>query len=690
MRDDGHMQGGGCHDRRRRDHTGRRRDSTDGHWERPSSRAFAIRRENGGRDFRMLPAALAAWMASAAAHQWWRWLTLMDDDPMSVTGYAIGALAVMLLPVVLVVPSLAAHGLIRPLRASLGDAVAVMAVAGLLSAAAAVTADSVRWHDAAHVQARDGPADVVAVVRVRSPAVSSTVRGSDCQVDGRVVSLSIRRSPANPLSERSPVPSRAGIRVLLSGDVCSALTDTAVYRFPGTLSTASYGRQPLWLTCDDMRVPDVVSAPSGTARIVKAMQQGLLRACDRLSDQARVLVPGLTVGVLGQDAVRVRDTASGVASHGSEEGLSSGTERVGGVDAAYAALLEEQFRRSGIMHLMAVSGGHFMVIAGLVRRLCSRVLAPRWATGLVMAVSDVMLAIVVFPSDSVLRALLMGLFGAAAVAAGRRRQSVSSLSWTVIIVLLIAPSMSVSYGFALSCAAVLGIVLFAGPLTDWLACMLPRLLSAPLAMTIAAQSLTLPIQVLMDPQLPLASVPANLLVGPVVGFATMAGLVALFISWLMPQCGYVLAWIAGCGTSVMERVAAMVSDNEFATMPWAGGIPGALLMVLVESACATVLILATRWLRLLRSDGSGDGGGQSFRPRLRDRIRIWWSQIVTMFDGDTDGGDRPVPHTKVTAGAIPVASMTGAHDGSCPAVWEDGDHGKQGRLASPVHHRVRR
>ena len=87
----------------------------------------------------------------------------------------------------------------------------------------------------------------------------------------------------------------------------------------------------------------------------------------------------------------MRDTASGAASHGSEESLSSGTERVGGVDAAYAALLEEQFRRSGIMHLMAVSGGHFMVIAGLVHRLCSRVLAPRWATGLVMAVSDVML-----------------------------------------------------------------------------------------------------------------------------------------------------------------------------------------------------------------------------------------------------------------------------------------------------------
>ena len=157
-----------------------------------------------------------------------------------------------------------------------------------------------------------------------------------------MVSLSIRRSPANPLSERSPVPSRADIRVLLSGDVCPALTDTAVYRFPGTLSTASYGRQLLWPACDDMRVPDVVSAPSGTARIVKAMRQGLLRACDRLSDQARVLVPGLTVGVLEKMPVRTQyRVRCGVAS-----GLKKACHRERSVSAASMPRMRRYSRSS--------------------------------------------------------------------------------------------------------------------------------------------------------------------------------------------------------------------------------------------------------------------------------------------------------------------------------------------------------
>ena len=328
-----------------------------------------------------------------------------------------------------------------------------------------MTADSVRWHDAAHVQARDGACRRGGVVRVRSPAVSSTVRGSDCQVDGRVVSLSIRRSPANPLSERSPVPSRADIRVLLSGDVCSALTDTAVYRFPGTLSTASYGRQPLWLTCDDMRVPDVVSAPSGTPASSRPCSRGYCALRPPVGSGARAGA--------GADRRRaragcgpVRDTASGAASHGLKRPvIGDGTcrRRRCRVCGATRGAVPAQRHHAPDGGVGRAFHGHRGAGAQAV---LPRASPRRVATGLVMAVSDVMLAIVVFPSDSVLRALLMGLFGAAAVAAGRRRQSVSSLSWTVIIVLLIAPSMSVSYGFALSCAAVLGIVLFAGPLTD--------------------------------------------------------------------------------------------------------------------------------------------------------------------------------------------------------------------------------
>lgn len=86
--------------------------------------------------------------------------------------------------------------------------------------------------------------------------------------------------------------------------------------------------------------------------------------------------------------------------------------------------------------------------------------------------------------------------------------------------------MSASYGFALSSAAVLGIVLFAERLAGAFERAMPHGIAEMMAMTVAAQLFTLPIQVLMEPELPLLSVPANLLVSPFVGLATMAGLMA--------------------------------------------------------------------------------------------------------------------------------------------------------------------
>ena len=113
---------------------------------------------------------------------------------------------------------------------------------------------------------------------------------------------------------------------------------------------------------------------------------------EQLSDQGRVLVPGLTMGVLGQDYI------------GGETGPMP-------VNSTYAQTLDNQFRQSGIMHLMAVSGGHFVLVAGLVRRLCMWMLLDRRLTALLVSGVYVLLALAMFPSDSVTRAFIMGLIG---------------------------------------------------------------------------------------------------------------------------------------------------------------------------------------------------------------------------------------------------------------------------------------
>ncbi|MBW3092295.1 ComEC/Rec2 family competence protein [Bifidobacterium sp. 82T10] len=646
-------------------------------------------REQGSRDWRMLPVALAVWAASLATHHTFTRIMSATAGERSVR-----LVLICMASLTMACGLFAAIGMGGRMPACfrrgcaddecgpndtarvmngvpVGGGMTVVVIAVLLSAVAALSADLAQWHDPASTLARERSPVVTADVRIATPATAADKRGMDCQIDG------IIRTLHDGDVERA---STAGVRVYASDVNCAALVDGATVRAQGALQQAQYGKQPLWLVIDMPESVAIVRQASPGKRVVAHMQDAFFAVTERLSDQGRVLVPGLTLGVLGQDHVVAGGVIAGHGATGTganpngNDGTGAAAQPGGAtgipkLNATYAAGVEENFRRSGIMHLMAVSGGHFMLVADMTRRTCARFLLPRRIVAGMVAVAYLLLAAIMYPSDSVTRALVMGLFGAAAVFVGRRGQSVSALSWTVIGTLLIRPSMAASYGFALSCAAVLGIVLFAGTIGDRLGALMPRFLAQPLAMTIAAQSLTLPIQVLMEPELPLASVPANLLVSPFVDFATLAGLAALAVSWASPQVGFALAWVASCGTQVMERVAAWLASGRYAVVPWAGGIPGALLMLAAEAALVVLFAVAVPcFVRRLR-DAFGTqnlhdvyGGrdvrrkpgirrmrngrhfrssastlpGESFRPGIRARAARWLAETTTLFGRDFD------------------------------------------------------
>ena len=515
-------------------------------------------REQGSGDWRLLPATLCGWAASLATH--------------AVFDYCVeqeGRLGVLPLVLVLTVPLLALLGLpfmrspILRLPVGMRRAVAawhfsiiVCVVAAMACASSALTYDVLQWRDAASYAARNGESDVVTLVRTTSPAVNSNRRTNDCQIDATISTIT-----ASQVTQ----PSMMRVRVYADRPDCGTLKQGGEYRMRGTLAVSQYGAMPLWLT--DIASVERIRAPNPALRVIDMMQQAFFEQTSRLSDQGKVLVPGLTLGILGQDYIP-SDSGNG----------KTGT----GIDSTYANLLENAFQRSGILHLMAVSGGHLAVVATIVRAACSFLLLPRRVTAIVIGMSYIMLAMCVFPSDSVSRALLMGLAGVGFLLLGRRTQALAALNWTTLGMLMANPHMSRSFGFALSCAAVLGIVLFANPLSAWLMPIMPSFIAQTMAMTIAAQLFTLPIQVLIEPELPVYSIPANLVVAPFVGFSTLAGLASLAISWILPNMGFMLANLASWGTAVMELMALNLGSGEHATIPWAGGAGGALLIIIVE------------------------------------------------------------------------------------------------------------
>ena len=168
----------------------------------------------------------------------------------------------------------------------------------------------------------------------------------------------------------------------------------------------------------------------------------------------------------------------------------------------------------------------------------------------------------------------------------------------------------------------LGIVLFADTLNAWMEPVLPRFVAEALSMTIAAQVFTLPIQVLIEPELPVFSIPANLMVAPFVGFATLAGLASLAVSWLIPWLGLQLARAASWGTAVMELTALELGSGSQATIPWAGGVGGAVLVCVVEAACAAAAIMTHRLFgRMMVQEP--DLPGKRLIANPVERLRMW-------------------------------------------------------------------
>ncbi len=206
---------------------------------------------------------------------------------------------------------------------------------------------------------------------------------------------------------------------------------------------------------------------------------------------------------------------------------------------------EEALRRSGLAHLLAVSGSNVAILLGTVA-FAARNASLRMRVGFCGVALGGFVA-VVGPDASVLRAAGMGVVALIAIAFGRRAEPLHALGLALLAVVALRPGIVYSAGLHLSVAATLGIVLWARPLYDRLG-RLPRPLAAALGATVAAQVAVVPLLVGIFGQLPVAGLPANLLAIPAVAPATVLGLAA----------GAVAPWLEGTG-GLLARAAAPFS-----------------------------------------------------------------------------------------------------------------------------------
>lgn len=216
------------------------------------------------------------------------------------------------------------------------------------------------------------------------------------------------------------------------------------------------------------------------------------------------------------------------------------------------------FANVGISHIIAISGGHIVIIAALLANLTIFLGLSRPRAFWPVAACLTFYVILIGAPASAVRSVIMGILLLFAQKIGRANQAINSLVLVAALMLVFNPKLLVfDIGFQLSFLAVLGLMYLA-PIFKKIFARFSDFgqIKEMLTMTLSAQIITMPLIVFYFHKLSLSSFLANFLLLPIVPFLTVGGLLLPFLAliWLWPAkvFGFVLSLALSYFLGVVE------------------------------------------------------------------------------------------------------------------------------------------
>lgn len=292
-----------------------------------------------------------------------------------------------------------------------------------------------------------------------------------------------------------------------------------------------------------------------------------------------------------------------------------------GDDSGMSRQLQDDFRATGMTHIIAISGFNIALIVVLLDRL-SRPLLPRRAATLTIFVLISVYAVLVGAAASVVRATIMGIAYLVSLRLlGRPTLALAPLLCASLLMTLVQPQTLWDIGFQLSFAATLGLILFADSWTGWTESRLSQPTTAVLGrragrkavrwigeffvVTLAAQALTLPLLLYHFGRLSPASLPANLLVLPVQPAVLVFGGAMLLAGLLHPAAARVVAWPVWLFLAYTVSVIRFLAEMPLASVPLTLSPPGLLALYAVIGAVGALTLMSVERRHSLGAQARG-------------------------------------------------------------------------------------
>ncbi|MFO7612290.1 MAG: DNA internalization-related competence protein ComEC/Rec2 [Clostridia bacterium] len=224
---------------------------------------------------------------------------------------------------------------------------------------------------------------------------------------------------------------------------------------------------------------------------------------------------------------------------------------------------KNEFRDSGLSHTMAVSGSHVAYLLGPLMFMFAKAGIERrkyypWLIA-ILALFTMLAGL----QPSVLRAALTASVMLMAGMFSRETDSLNSLAFSALVLLVINPYALYDAGFILSYTCVLSILLFHKPLAARLG---RSAYAGILGMTIAVQIGILPVTAKLFYTVQIFSIVSNMLIFPVRAVLAVAGWLMYFLDKLLPPLADLTAVPVGWLTSSIASVAELFGGSEMSVV----------------------------------------------------------------------------------------------------------------------------
>lgn len=399
-----------------------------------------------------------------------------------------------------------------------------IAPVGLLAVAAATwsAAATARWW---------GPWPAVAVVAASAvwAGIVDRRRMAAMATVGMVVAAGAGSGLASSARERSVLefestPGRIESVVRLRDDVRRSENGWWVLAVPDPPEPGRPPAAPMLLSLDD--APD-----AGAGELVEVTGHRISRAGRARGDPYSGVVDVTSVepipggsGLLWRAGNAVRSRAlDSLRDRGPEKALLAGF-LVGDTSGVPEADLEAM-RRSGLSHLVAVSGSNVALFLAMTLLALGPLSAgPRRRAAVGLAALAV-LVVATRWEPSVVRASIMAAMLLLGRVCGWAPDALTALSGTVIGVVVVAGELATDVGFTLSVLATVGVVVGSWSMPP----SLPAVVAGPIGATVGAQLLVAPVLITVFGSIPLMAPVTNLIAVPVVAASTVVGTVGLAV-----------------------------------------------------------------------------------------------------------------------------------------------------------------